>query len=166
MSKPQKPVFGTNANVPTSLLSQLADLADYAANPPAVIASRVAAQSIPSGSTTPFSFDTSVFSNTAAAGMFTATSSTITILDPGVYSVSGFMDTGAGTTGIRQLEIVQNGTTVLADARNAVSAFSNRMTISGPLVCAAGDQLQLWVFQSQGTNQNVTGRLAVVRGSG
>lgn len=153
--------------MPTSSASALADLGDYGVDPPAVIARRIAAQSIPSGAATAISFDSSVFSSAYAAGMFTATSVSITILDSGLYQAYGYADVVANTTGIRQLEIVQNGTAVLAQAQNAISAFSNRWTISGPVIATSGDTLQLWVFQSQGVAQNLTNsRFAVVRGSG
>lgn len=166
MARPPKPTF-RGGMIPTSSASALADLGDYGVDPPAVIARRIAAQSIPSGGAVQITFDSSLFSSASAAGMFTAPSVSITITDSGVYTCYGYMDMVANTTGIRQLEIVQNGSAVLAHAQNALVAFSNRHTISGPLLAIAGDTLQLWVFQSQGVAQNLTAaRYGIVRASG
>jgi hypothetical protein len=166
MARPPKPTF-RGGIIPTSSASALADLGDYGVDPPAVIARRIAAQSIPTGSATQITLDSAYFASISGAGMFTAPSVSITITDSGLYTCYGYMDMVANTTGIRQLEIVQNGTAVLAHAQNAIVAFSNRHTISGALLAISGDTLQLWAFQSQGVSQNLTAaRYAVVRASG
>jgi hypothetical protein len=163
VSRPPKPDFKTGI-LPTSTVSAVADLADYAADPPAVLARRIAAQSITSGLATAVVFDGEMFDN---ADMFAPSSDTINIVDSGFYTVHGWVDLQAGTTGIRQLEIFQNGAAVWSDARNAPSSLTNRMTISGPVVATAGDTLQLWVYQSQGSSLNVTAaKFAAVRTSG
>ncbi len=163
MSRPPKPAFKQGV-LSTSTVSALADLADYATDPPVVIVQRLAVQSITNSVDTAIVFDSTLVANT---GMFTPSSATITIVDGGVYTVSGWVDVAAGTTGIRQLEVVQNGTTAVSDARNAPSAFTNRMTITGLIICAAGDTLGLFVFQSQGSALNLTAaRFGVVRSSG
>ncbi len=163
MARPPKPSFRTGI-LPTSTISALADLADYGADPPAAIARRIAAQSINSASATPVSFDAELFDN---AAMFAPTSTSISIVDTGLYTATGWVDLQAGTTGIRQLEIFQNGTSVWKDARNAPSSLTCRMSITGTVVATAGDTLELWVYQSQGSALNVTeARFGVVRVSG
>lgn len=163
MSRPPKPSFKTGI-LPTSTVSAVADLADYAADPPGAIARRNAVQSISTGFATAVIFDAEVADN---AAMFAASSDTINIVDTGFYFAHGWVDLAAGTTGIRQLEIFQNGAAAFSDARNAPSSLTCRMTISGLLNCTAGDTLQLWVYQSQGTSLNVTAaKFGAVRVSG
>lgn len=163
MSVPPKPVFA-GGTLPTSTASALADLAAYGVYPPGVVARRQTNQSIASGAATPVSFDAELFDN---ATMFTATSTDITVPDTGLYIAGGFVDLDANTTGIRQLEIFQNGSSVWKDARSAQSALTGRMAITGFLVCTAGDVIEFWVYQSSGIALNVTAaRFGVCRISG
>lgn len=153
MSKPPKPAF-SGGIVPTSTMSALADLADYAADPPGALARRQTNQSIASGAATAVSFDAELFDNSGL--MFAPTSTDITIADSGLYIVGGWVDLDANTTGIRQLEIFVNATSIWKDARSAQSALTGRISITGFAVCAAADVLEMWVYQSSGISLNVT----------
>jgi hypothetical protein len=164
VSKPPKPSFAGGI-FPTSSGSALADLADYGADPPGAVARRQTNQSIASGAATAISFDAELFDNTGV--MFTPTSTDITIFDSGLYIAGGWVDLDANTTGIRQLEIFQNGSSVWKDARSAQSALTGRISITGFPVCTAGDVIEMWVYQSSGISLNVTAaRLCVCRISG
>lgn len=163
MAKPPKPRFGTSAVVPSSKLSALADLAEYAANPPACIVTRVAVQSITSASPNTIVFDTEVFDNNT---MFSASSTTITATDAGVYQVSFWFDMVANTTGMRSAEILQNGTIIHSIAGSAPSSFSARLSLGTLTVAALGDTWTCLAFQNSGGALNATARFTAVRVSG
>lgn len=164
MPKPAKPQFGTNAVVPSSKLSALADLADYGASPPICIATRVAVLSLTNSTVTQPGLDTEIVDT---ASMFAPTSTTITVTDTGIYEVSGWCKIASNTTGMRSLEIYQNGSSVLDTATNAPSSFQYRGTLTSLFVCAAGDTFSLAIFQNSGGALDLLGaRLAVVRVSG
>lgn len=157
--KPQKPRFGANANVPSSKLSQLADLADFAAVAPACIASRVATQSLSTGVATLVTFDTEVYDGDS---MFVASSTSITIATPGVYQVSGWCVVSGSNTGLRVIELIQNGAIVLSHAATAPTTADTRMSLSNMFLCSAGDTWGLQLFQNSGGSMSITGaRLAV-----
>lgn len=161
-AKPRKPTFPTTGNVPSSALSQLADLADYAANPPACIVTRLAVQSLTTGLAAQISFDTL---NVDTASIF---STAVNLLPPaGIYQISGWVDIAANATGIRVLELTQNGSIVLSSATSAPSAGDGRLNLSGLFLVVDGDAFSLQAFQSSGGNLNVTAaRLGLVRVSG
>jgi hypothetical protein len=165
VAKPAKPTFGTNAVVPSSKLSALADLADYAANPPTCIAARVAAQSLTTGTVTSISLDTPV-SDTSFGLMFSA-GTTITLLDAGLWLVcgSGTYTTVSGT-GIRMVLLLQNGAEFVANTSPADAGGPVRVSASHIISAAAGDLVALQGYQTSGGNLNFTGRLAVTRISG
>lgn len=164
MPKPPKPRFPTNAQVPSSKLSQLADLADYGATMPCCIATRLAAQSLVNNAPNGVIFDTEVFDN---AAMFVGPSINVTVPDAGVYTVSGWCQITANTTGMRSLEIVQNGVVVLSAAGSAPSTFDARLALSNDFSAAAGDTFGLVAFQNSGIALNLTGaRISVRRSSG
>jgi hypothetical protein len=149
---PPKPVFGTNANVPGSKLSALADLAQFAAKPPACAVSRSTAQSISTATVTYITFDTEVIDTTGT--MFSASSTTITIPETGIYMVSGYCGLAVNATGYRRLLLDQNGTFMIIDARPAVSGDNTHMTLNTLLACALGDTLRLAVDHSAGVSLN------------
>jgi hypothetical protein len=166
MSVPPKPVFA-GGTFPTSMGSALADLAAYGVYPPGALARRQTNQSIASGAATAVSFDAELFDNTTGSTMFVPTSTDITVPDSGLYIAAGWVDLDANSTGIRQLEIFQNASSVWKDARSAQSALTGRISITGFLVCTAGDVIEMWVYQSSGGALNVTAaRFGVVRISG
>lgn len=131
--------------------------------PPGCIATRVAAFSLPNNSTTLIPWDTQVFDN---ASMFAPTSTTITITVAGVYLVSAGLTIVASATGIRSVDILQNGASCVCDARSAPSAFDARATVTGVTLCIVGDTFTLAAYQASGSAQNTTGRFAVMRLSG
>lgn len=164
MAKPAKPQFGTNGVPPSSKLSQLADLADYGANMPAVIATRVATQAMTTSVLLNVALDTEVFD---PLGMFTVGSTTITISDSGVWLVSGWCKIQSNTSGMRSLEIYQNGASVLDESGSAPSSFEARFSLSNLFLCQPGDTFGLVAFQNSGGALNLVGaRLSAVRVSG
>lgn len=164
MAKPPKPKFGANAQVPSSKLSALADLADYAANPPACIASRVATQSLTSNVPANVTFDTEVFDNMSG---FPGSGTTITVSDAGVYVVAAWGQFVANASGVRSLEMTQNGSVVLSTAGSAPSGGDGRLSCSGHFLATGGDTFALVAFQNSGSALNLlAARLSVVRASG
>ncbi len=163
--KPTKPVYGANAVVPSSKLSAAADLADYAADPPACIAARVAVQSIPTGVVTAVQLDTEIADRYA---MFSATSATITVSDAGIYLVTPGAYWAVNGTGDRICAAYINGAELTTGGDGAPASASNTIRQSGAQLAllAVGDTVELRVFQSSGGNLNVQGRLSIVRVSG
>src|SRR5687768_4058428 len=134
-------------------------------NPPAAIAKRVATQSMVSAAPNTVSFDTEEFDN---QGMFAPTSTGITVPITAVWGLSGWVEFAANTTGMRSLEVAINGTitNTLSEAQPPPSAFSSRISISGPYYAAAGSVFSLIAFQNSGVALNATGRLSVIRVTG
>lgn len=163
MAKPPKPRFGSNSPVPTSKLSALADLAEYAANPPCCIVTRVATQPITSAAPNTITFDTEVIDTN---GMFSPSSTTITATDAGVYQVSFWFEMAANTTGMRSAEILQNGTIIHSLAVPPPSSFTSRLSIGTLTVAALGDNWTCIAFQNSGSALNATARFTAVRVSG
>lgn len=155
MAVPVKPVFGTNAVVPSSKLNALADLANYAVKPPACAVTRSTAQSIPNSAITYITFDTELVDTTGS--MFTASSTTITVPETGIYMVSGYSGLAINATGYRRLLLDQNGSFVVIDQRTAVTGDNTHMTINTLLVCTAGDAIKLAADQNSGGALNTAG---------
>lgn len=166
MAVPVVPSFETNAIVPSSSLAALAQAVAYALRPPACLARRAAAQSIPTGVTTAVLLDTEHVDNTA--GMFAPTSATITIGDPGVYSVSAGGIWAIAAAGDRVCMIYVNGSEIDGGGASAPGSAANliRQSASQKVLLSAGDTVEMRVFQSSGGAVNFTGRLSVVRSSG
>jgi len=160
--KPVKPTFGTNAPVPSSKLSQLADLANFAANPPAGIFLRTATQSLTTGLASSISWDTTIFD----PGVMLSGGTNV-LPGSGLYQISGWVAIAPNATGIRVLELTQNGSIVLSTATSAPSAGDGRLTLSSLFLCVDGDAFALQAFQSSGISLNVTAaRLTLARSSG
>lgn len=161
-AKPRKPTYPTTGVVPSSALLQGADLAEYAANPPACIVTRIATQSLTTGLAGQISFDTTIFDNSSIVA------TPVNLLPPaGVYQISGWVTIAANATGIRVLELTQNGSIVLSSATSAPSAGEGRLSISNLFLVVDGDAFSMQAFQSSGGNLNVTAaRLGLVRVSG
>jgi hypothetical protein len=152
---PVKPVFGTDAVVPSSKLSALADLANYATKPPACAVTRSTVQSIPNSSITYITFDTELVDTTGT--MFAASSTTITVPETGIYLASGYVGITFNATGYRRLLLDQNGGFPIIDARTAVNGDHTHMTLNTLLVCTAGDAIKLAVDQNSGGAINTVG---------
>lgn len=164
MARPSTPVFGANALVPSSKLSAVADVADYGVDPPVCIAARVAVLSLTTATLTNIPFDTEIADT---LNMFAPTSTAITIQDAGIYLVLGWCHIASNSTGMRSLELYQNGAPVIDESGNAPSTFDARFSLSQLFVCSPGDSFGLVVYQNSGGNLNLTGaRLSAVRVSG
>lgn len=138
---------------------------DAATNPPGVVATRTAAQSIPTGGTaTAISFDGEEFDN---GGMITPTSGTITIGADGVYCVTAAAVFASNTAGLRSLELWLNGIQIEGQIMTAVNGSVHRIAYSNHFLLAALDTIELRVFQSSGGALNITSaRAGCVRATG
>lgn len=133
-------------------------------NPSGAIAKRVATQSLVSAAPNIMSFDTEEFDN---AGMFAATSTSITVMTTAVWRIGGWIEIAANTSGMRSLEIALNGSTLLlSEAQPPPSSFSSRIAIMGEYYAAAGSAFTLIGFQNSGSALNATARMSVIRSTG
>jgi hypothetical protein len=130
-------------------------------NPTGAVAKRVAVQSLTSAAPNTYSFDTEEFDN---AGMFAPTSTSITVPTTAVWSIGGWQEIAANTSGMRSLEIALNGSTLLlSEAQPPPSSFSSRIAIYGEYYAAAGSTFTLIGFQNSGGALNATARMSVFR---
>lgn len=138
---------------------------DAAVDPPGVVATRTAAQSIPTGGTaTAIQFDGEEFDNGA---MITPTSGTITIGVDGVYCVTGAAVIASNATGLRSLELWLNGVQIEGQIVTAVSGSVHRIAYSNHFLLAALDTIEIRVFQNSGGALNLTSaRAGVIRATG
>lgn len=156
MSVPQKPDFSsrTNAPVPSSLLSALADVAAYATKPPACAITLTGTQSIPTGVFTAITFNTELVDTTGS--MFAPSSTNLVIPETGIYVASAVASIAPNATGNRWLGINQNGSSVVIDVRGAMPTDFCAMSCTTMLVCTAGDILTMSVYQSSGGALNAS----------
>lgn len=128
-------------------------------SPPRCEVSRVAAQSIASGSATTIQFDTEVSDNDT---MFAPTSDTVTIKTAGKYEVIGGGNI-AGASGLKVWEVLKNGVIQRAGATTGpdTAAQSGRTNVVVEVTCVANDTIKLQAFQNTGANQNVTAIMTV-----
>jgi hypothetical protein len=155
MAVPVKPVFASNTVVPSSQLNQLGDLANYATKPPACAVTRSTVQAITNATITYITFDTELVDTTGT--MFTASSTTITVPETGIYLASGYVGMTFNATGYRRLLLDQNGSFPIIDARGAVNGDHTHMTLNTLLVCTVGDTIKLAVEQTSGGALNTVG---------
>lgn len=84
--------------------------------------------------------------------------SRITISEAGVYSLAAGVRFAANATGERLVNILLNGTTIIAQARtpaNAVVSAATSIGVSTLYALVAGDYVEVQVYQSSGGNLNV-----------
>lgn len=81
--------------------------------------------------------------------------SRLTCVTAGVYDIFGVADLGANATGIRQIEIRLNGSTLLAVAGTPGNASNVPLSISTKYKLAVGDYVELTIFHTAGTNLDV-----------
>lgn len=130
-------------------------------NPTGVISKRVAVQSLTSAAPNTYSFDAEEFDN---GGFFAPTSTSLTVPTTAVWSIGGWQEIAANTTGMRSLEIALNGTALLlSEAQPPPSSFSSRIAIYGEYYAAAGSIFTLIGFQNSGVALNATARMTVFR---
>lgn len=107
-------------------------------------------QSIPNNTDTALTFDTETFDG---AGMHSTSSNTsrITVNYPGRYFFAGGMLFAGGSTGVRVAFLYKNGTTRIGEVGQAGDVTNgNRLCPVGFADMAAGDYVELWVFQNNG----------------
>lgn len=125
-------------------------------SPVCVVTRSTALTGIVTATPTAITFDTEVRDD---FGMFSGSSTTITIVRAGTYSVSGYCGIESNATGYRRLLVEQNGGAnyVAIDQRPAVTGDATHMVISTTVLCSAADTLKLFVEQSSGGNRSTTG---------
>ena len=132
--------------------------------PPIAIVRRAAAQSITTTSLTKVSFDTE---DVDTNGMFTATSTDITIQTSGVYLLAATVQVANNATGIRDGGFQKNGTIintgagVLAANMQAVNGGDSVLTMSGIANLVATDIITLYIYQTSGSSLNITSRASL-----
>ena len=90
-------------------------------------------------------YDTDTLHDTAV------NNSRITMVTPGKYRFGASVEYEANATGVRLVHVLLNGTTAIAtETEAAAGAAASRLTISGEYAFAAGDYLQLQVYQDSG----------------
>ena len=118
---------------------------------PAVRTTNSSAESI-AGPQQSLTFDTNVYDN---AGMHSTkvNSSRLTALTAGVYEITGNVQWAANATGVRDLLIVKNGSTIIA--RTEVPGSSPVQEVTTQVNMGTRDFVELQVAQNSGAALNV-----------
>lgn len=138
---------------------------------PATKVYNTAVQAIPNGVSTVVAFDAEIFDTDGMHDTVT-NNSRITIKTPGLYSITAASDWAVNATGIRMLEIRKNGAGLpqeFAHQSTPSSSTYARQTMAVTLMLAAGDYIDLSVYQTSGSPLNLSGGAAlsaVLIGSG
>lgn len=133
------------------------DLEWFANNRPRARVYNSAAESITTGTNTALTFNTERYDT---GGCHSTVSNTSRLTVPsgggGLYHIGGTITFAANATGDRALWIQLNGATRLVqDLRRASGTFETSINVVCDYVLAAGDYVELYVFQSSGGNLNV-----------
>jgi hypothetical protein len=132
------------------------------AAPPGCVVSRTAVQSFASGTEAALTFTATDTRDTDA--FHTASSATVTVPTGfgGLYLVTAKTLFGAHATGYRMQRLTLNASEVTRDTTASISgSTSTGMTTSLTVVLAAGDDLQLLLYQNSGSALDCTGALAL-----
>jgi len=123
-------------------LNSLRDGINFLLNPPRVLLTNSALQSVPSGVSTVLTFDTETYDTDAMHSTVT-NPDRITTVTAGLYTVSLSAPTQFSSAGpARQMRVHQNG------AIFAYAGPTSTLTLDVP--CVAGDYLQFVVYQNSG----------------
>jgi hypothetical protein len=138
---------------------------DRADNPNCCIALRTATQNIVSGGAgTLLSLDSEEFDN---AGMFTPTSTNVTIAADGVYLVTFYTEWQPNATGYRGIDILINAVAAAGlTVAIGTATPTTRATATNTFLLTAGDVLTFNCTQNSGSTLTVTARVGVTRISG
>lgn len=83
--------------------------------------------------------------------------SRLTCVTPGLYTGLGQVAIAASATGVRQVFVrINSGTLIANDVRSASSAFATELAVPFIWRLAAGDYIELGVFQNSGAARDVT----------
>jgi hypothetical protein len=158
------PSFAPGIVDPTQLgLLQL--LALFARDPSAIVAQRVAAQSIPNSAFTAISWDTELQDND---NQLTVPTSSLVLPNPGVYVGFGGVQFAGSASGSRTATTFKNGGEIVGSGQDAPANASGTRIICGAVFTGvAGDIISVNVFQGSGGALNINGAIfGVVRISG
>lgn len=152
----------------TNLNTGVRDPIQFAQNPSAAVAERSTTQSIPNAVGTAVSFDVEHFDNDA---MFAPTSTQITVVEDGLYDLSGFVSWASNATGYRSVQLALNGTRIVGNLQSTHTGVAVGVSVACTRNLTAGDNITLVVDQNSGSALNVDttlGRpqLSVRRSSG
>lgn len=109
-------------------------------------------QSISNSTNTAISFDTTRWHKPTASMWEGVTNPTrVTIRKPGLYTMTGHINWDANGTGARFVWLQINGTTRIGQMNvPADGVFGSAITVTGEYEFAAGDYVELFVFQTSG----------------
>jgi hypothetical protein len=114
------------------------------------------AQAIPNATVTAVTFN-SERSDTNNLHSTSSNTSRLTAGTPGWYSISGAVQFPANGTGLRQVYLRVNGSTLIAISKPGIgTASGNSLTINRQYLLAAGDYVELLVQQTSGGSLNVS----------
>lgn len=86
-------------------------------------------------------------------GMFTASSTTMTVVTPGIYLIHGAFSFAANAVGVRYAQIYVNGASAaVVQDEHAGGAYIATRQISHVVSLVAGDTIALAAFQNSGGN--------------
>jgi hypothetical protein len=128
---------------------------------PRCIVKRTTTQSIPNTTSTPIVWTTEVEDTD---DFFTASDDTLYVPESGTYDVEGGLNWPTAANGSRGCWIQHNGVEIEGSGNEMAGGGdgNRRHQLGATLVCAAGDAIQVYVYQSSGGAMNVTsGRLAI-----
>lgn len=130
---------------------------------PRASAQRAASQSIASASWLYLSFDTELFDVGNCFSLASPTAVYVPAGGAGVYLLTAYAGFDANATGARYIQVQRNGVGVQMLTAVPIPGDVTTMTITVLTTLAAGDPLQVAVFQNSGIALNVTGTLSMVK---
>ena len=107
------------------------------------------AQTLTNGVQTPVVFNTEAYDD---LGFYPGTGDVVTIPLSGTYLATAEVCFAISATGIRNVTIQKNGSTVLVSQLGQGTANGNQISVATVARLAAGDQLQVKAFQNSGGN--------------
>lgn len=134
-----------------------------AQDPPGCLVRRTTTQSINNTTFTSITFNSEVTDND---GMFSASSTDVTIQHDGYYVAVYGIDWATNTTGSRVIDILQNAVAIPEGSKELPAGGTGNHKDTGAVVFTAttSDVIRMQVWQNSGGALNVdTARLAVVR---
>lgn len=130
---------------------------DYLANTPACRVYHNAAQSAPNATFLVLAFNSERF-DLASLHDTATNNSRLTASSAGIYHIFGHVSWAANATGIREVQILLNGATVIADiiVPTAGAGAVTSMTIDTLYALAAGNYVELRVWQNSTAALNIS----------
>lgn len=152
---PTLPTFSTGQILTASEMTQLTSYMAFWANPPMFRMYQSAAQSVPNTTFTQITCDVSDYDTDSGRGLATPWSYTIPVGMSGRWQFSGIVGFVANGTGFRIAVFYKNGavvstTQIAAQPVTAALATTDVSVATETLLCAAGDVIALYGYQTSG----------------